>query len=52
MVEAQPDEPMEADSIADLPPMPMPILSLNLLQTIKIAQAQHGLRHNDYTRYR
>jgi nitrate reductase assembly molybdenum cofactor insertion protein NarJ len=27
-------------------------LSLNVLQTIKTAQAQHGLRHSDYTRYR
>ena len=27
-------------------------LSLNVLQTLKTAQAQHGLRHSDYTRYR
>ena len=30
----------------------LPLLSLNVLQAIKTAQAQHGLRHNDYTRYR
>ena len=29
-----------------------PVLTLNILQTLKTAQAQHGLRHNDYTRYR
>ena len=29
-----------------------PLLALNILQTLKTAQAQHGLRHNDYTRYR
>lgn len=28
------------------------ILTFNLLLLIKRAQAQHGLRHGDYTRYR
>lgn len=27
-------------------------LSLNVLQYLKTAQAQHGLRHSDYARYR
>ncbi|KAH9295425.1 hypothetical protein KI387_039013, partial [Taxus chinensis] len=26
--------------------------SVNVLQLLKIAQSQHGLRHGDYTRYR
>ena len=31
---------------------PTSILTFNLLLLIKRAQAQHGLRHGDYTRYR
>jgi hypothetical protein len=31
---------------------PTSILTFNLLLIIKRAQAQHGLRHGDYTRYR
>ncbi|KAK9814357.1 hypothetical protein WJX72_004470 [[Myrmecia] bisecta] len=31
---------------------PLPLLSLGLLQSVRSAQAQHGLRHNDYARYR
>ena len=31
---------------------PMSVLTLSLMQVIKTAQAQHGLRHGDYTRYR
>lgn len=30
----------------------LPLLSLDVLQTIRTAQAQHGLRHGDYGRYR
>jgi len=29
-----------------------PKYSVNVLQVVKTAQAQHGLRHSDYTRYR
>ena len=28
------------------------VLPFSLLATIKTAQAEHGLRHSDYTRYR
>jgi signal recognition particle subunit SRP68 len=30
----------------------LPMCSFTLLQHIKSAQAQHGLRHGDYCRYR
>ena len=30
----------------------MPLESPNLLLTLRDAQAQHGLRHGDYARYR
>eukprot|EP00959_Pyramimonas_sp_CCMP1952_P264668 5533887-Pyramimonas_sp.AAC.1 len=33
-------------------PAPLRVCSFNLLQHIKSAQAQHGLRHGDYGRYR
>ena len=43
---------MEVDgALAEETPV-LPPLSLNVLQVIKTAQAQHGLRHSDYTRYR
>ncbi|KAF5743651.1 signal recognition particle subunit SRP68 [Tripterygium wilfordii] len=29
-----------------------PKFSINVLQLLKFAQMQHGLRHGDYTRYR
>lgn len=29
-----------------------PVLSLKILATIRVAQAQHGMRHGDYKRYR
>ena len=49
-------ENMETDTgIPDEPPAdaaPRQPLSFNLLKLIKAAQAQHGLRHSDYTRYR
>ena len=32
--------------------LPLSAVTLPLMQVIKIAQAQHGLRHGDYTRYR
>ena len=43
---------MEVDTVnvEELPVLPL--LSLNVLQAIKTAQAQHGLRHSDFTRYR
>ena len=28
------------------------VVSLDILQSVRQAQAQHGLRHNDYKRYR
>jgi len=31
---------------------PPPPVSLPVTQTINTAQAQHGLRHSDYARYR
>ncbi|BDA49634.1 Signal recognition particle subunit SRP68 [Coccomyxa sp. Obi] len=43
-------EPMAVDEGEEL--APAPLLSLSLLQVVKTAQAQHGLRHSDYTRYR
>lgn len=43
-------EPMNVDEGDDA--APAPLLSLSLLQVVKTAQAQHGLRHSDYTRYR
>lgn len=33
-------------------PTPQVILSLDIFQTIRQAQAQHGLRHSDFKRYR
>lgn len=30
----------------------LPLLALNILATIRVAQAQHGVRHGDYGRYR
>ena len=32
--------------------LPLSAVTLRLMQVIKTAQAQHGLRHGDYTRYR
>ncbi|CAD7701537.1 unnamed protein product [Ostreobium quekettii] len=29
-----------------------PTFALNVLQLVRLAQAQHGMRHSDYTRYR
>lgn len=56
MVEDQIDK-METDNVqasqAGAPAQPqLNPLSLALLSTIKTAQAQNGLRHGDYTRYR
>lgn len=34
------------------PDQPRPLVSLDILQYVKQAQAQHGLRHSDYKRYR
>ena len=34
------------------PKSELPLLSMDILQTIRTAQAQHGLRHGDYGRYR
>lgn len=47
-VEEQPEAGNEAPAAA----APLPQLPLNLLSTIKTAQAQNGLRHGDYMRYR
>ena len=33
-------------------PLPLSAVTLPLMQVIKTAQAQHGLRHGDYARYR
>ena len=41
---------MEDEAMEDV--APTSILTFNLLLLIKRAQAQHGLRHGDYTRYR
>ena len=30
----------------------LPTLSMPVLQIVRTAQAQHGLRHNDHARYR
>eukprot|EP00899_Mesostigma_viride_P007214 jgi/Mesvir1/16494/Mv10047-RA.2 len=44
--------PMETDGTAP-PEAPAPqIFSIHVLQTVKAMQAQHGLRHSDYVRYR
>ena len=42
------DAPMEPAN----DPLPLSVVTLPLMQVIKTAQAQHGLRHGDYTRYR
>lgn len=41
---------MEIDNEKSDPPNPK--FSINVLQLLKSAQMQHGLRHGDYTRYR
>ena len=35
-----------------VPDQARPLVSLDILQYVKQAQAQHGLRHSDYKRYR
>ena len=41
------------DMVVDLGDIPAsPPLSLSVTQTINTAQAQHGLRHSDFVRYR
>ncbi|GMH45838.1 hypothetical protein BSKO_13801 [Bryopsis sp. KO-2023] len=40
------------DVIEEEPEIVLPLLSLNILATIRVAQAQHGMRHGDYERYR
>lgn len=49
-----PAEPMVQDEEAadELAAVPATQLSLNLLQTIRTAQSQNGLKHGDYGRYR
>ena len=45
----------KADGAEEAPPVDvstLPKYSLCILETIKAAQAQNGLRHNDYQRYR
>ena len=37
----------DADQVEELP-----LLGFGVLQFIKTTQSQHGLRHNDYKRYR
>lgn len=51
------DHPMQAagennEEAAVEQPRSSPPVSLNILQYVKQAQAQHGLRHSDYKRYR
>mmetsp|Transcript_18431 Transcript_18431/g.55570 ORF Transcript_18431/g.55570 Transcript_18431/m.55570 type:complete len:605 (+) Transcript_18431:170-1984(+) len=41
-----------ADQEQQDPPVELPKVSLEILQTIRTAQQQHGLRHGDYGRYR
>ena len=41
-----------SDEAAAEPKPELPLLSVDILQTIRTAQAQHGLRHGDYGRYR
>ena len=43
--EAAGEEPMQAAE-------PLPQLPLNILQVIRAAQGQNGLKHGDYGRYR
>ena len=45
-------DPPEAEVEGEATRRPLPVLSLAVLQTIRTAQAQHGLRHNDHARYR
>ena len=49
MVDTEAAENMTVD-LEDVPPPPP--VSLPVTQTINTAQAQHGLRHSDYGRYR
>jgi hypothetical protein len=46
--------PVEQPSVEEAtePKPELPLLSMDILQTIRTAQAQHGLRHGDYGRYR
>lgn len=44
---------MEIDNLkSNTPDQSTPKFSINVLQLLKSAQMQHGLRHGDYTRYR
>jgi hypothetical protein len=47
MAEAGAEETVMADA-----QQPLPQLSLNILQVIRSAQGQNGLKHGDYGRYR
>lgn len=51
------DQPMheaggEGEATPIEQPESRPPVSLDIFQYIRQAQAQHGLRHNDYKRYR
>ncbi|KAK9801994.1 hypothetical protein WJX73_007855 [Symbiochloris irregularis] len=48
----QPHEEVPADQEEDATRKPLAPISLPILQTVRAAQAQHGLRHNDFARYR
>lgn len=43
---------MEIDGAEEEEPVERPIFSIRLLQLVQTAQSQHGIRHNDYDRYR
>ena len=43
---------METDAAASEGSLPAAQISLNVLQTIRTAQTQNGLKHGDYGRYR
>ena len=42
----------EAEETVMADAQPLPQLSLNILQVIRSAQGQNGLKHGDYGRYR
>ncbi|KAL6599321.1 hypothetical protein ACP70R_045815, partial [Stipagrostis hirtigluma subsp. patula] len=48
----QPPSDMEVDSAAGPEEKPPVRFSINVLELMREAQMQHGLRQSDYTRYR
>lgn len=45
-------EPMELEAAAEEASSSLQVLTVEVLGTIKAAQAQNGLKHGDYMRYR